>query len=148
MRSYFFKAANANGAAKTHSGLANNASATKRLAVFGLEMFSSATADNACQVDYQRFTAAGTSTAVTIFPRDPADGTNTAAGGHNHTVEPTYTANAFLLSLGGHQRGTFVWFAQPGAELVVPVTNSNGVGAIVTTMATGFSLTMGWEYQE
>lgn len=148
MGAYYFRAANSNGAAKTHSSLSNNASATKRLRLFGVQMYSSATADNAQQTDFQRTTAAGTSTAVTVSARDGADGATTAAGGHNHTVEPTYTASAFLLTLGGHQRGTFEWFAQPGCELIVANTNSAGIGAIVTTMAASFSLTVGWEYTE
>ena len=85
-------------------------------------------ADNAFQWVVQRCTAAGTSTSVTPSPLDPADAATETDAGENHTIEPTYTAGAVLLSISINQRATFRWVASPGGELVYPATASNGVG--------------------
>lgn len=87
-----------------------------------------AAADNPFLYLVQRCTAAGTSTAVTPQPLDPADVATEADAGQNHTVEPTYTANAVLLRLALNQRATFRWVAQQGGELVYPGTAANGLG--------------------
>lgn len=85
-------------------------------------------ADNAFQYIVQRCTALGTSTSVTPQPLDPADATTESDAGTNHTIEPTYTSNAILLTVGLNQRATFRWVASPGCELVFPATASNGLG--------------------
>ena len=54
----------------------------------------------------QRCTTAGTATAVTPQPLDPADAASLFTANQNHTVDPTLTANAILLSIGLNQRAT------------------------------------------
>ena len=100
-------------------------------------------ADNAFRYVLQRCTAAGTSTAVTPQPLDPADAATEADAGENHTIEPTYTAAALLLVVALNQRATFRWVASPGGELVYPATASNGIGvATPTSSAVAISSTI------
>lgn len=96
--------------------------------------------DTAVRYLFQRATALGTSTAVTLNPLDPADVACSAVAGQGHSVEPTYTANAVLLQLVFNQRSTVRWFAAPGEELVCPATAANGIG-IQTPVAPALS---GW----
>jgi hypothetical protein len=104
--------------------------------VYDLLCGSDATpADNAAEYVLQRSTAAGTSTAVTPQPLDPADPTAETAAGENHTVEPTYTADEIMLQWMQNQRATFRWVAAPGGEIVVPATANNGLGVQVITVA-------------
>lgn len=90
--------------------------------------FSSAPADNALTAYIQRFTAAGTVTAVTPVALDPADPASLAASGENASGEPTYTANAILLRIAMNQRATHRWIADPGRALKFPATANNGGG--------------------
>jgi hypothetical protein len=83
----------------------------------------------------QRCTTAGTATAVTPQILDPADGAALTAANQNHTVDPTLTANAIMLSIGLNQRATFRWVAQPGGEIVTPATASNGLAVRTPTAA-------------
>ena len=106
-------------------------------AIIGSE---AAPADNAFLYLFQRCTALGTSTAVTPQPLDPADAATEADAGENHTVEPTYTANAVLLALPLNQRATFRWVAPAGGELVYPATASNGLG-VQTPTASAVAIT-------
>ena len=90
---------------------------------------SSATpADNAIQWFLQRYTAAGTSTAVTPTALDPGDPAATSTAGQNHSVEPTYTASLILFHLALNQRATHRWIADPNGPIVIPATANNGVG--------------------
>jgi hypothetical protein len=104
-------------------------------------------ADNAFRYIVQRCTALGTSTAVTPQPLDPADAATESDAGENHTVEPTYTANAILLAIGLNQRATFRWVAAPGGELVYPATASNGLG-IQTPSASTVAITATVHFEE
>ena len=100
-----------------------------RPAVYDIIFGSNATpADNALNWLVQRYTAAGTATAVTPQPLDSGDPAATAAAGENHTAEPTYTANAILLNISANQRSTQRWVASPGGELILPASAANGVG--------------------
>lgn len=90
---------------------------------------SSATpADNSIEWLAQRFTAAGTSTAVTPSLDDPADPAASSAAGINHTVEPTYTAGLILWHLALNQRATQRMQLDPDAPMVIPATANNGIG--------------------
>ena len=110
--------------------------ATVRPAIYDILIGSSATpADNSFLIRLKRFTAAGTTTAFTPVALDPADPAALTAAGFNATVEPTYTANAFLLDIPGNQRASIRWIAAPGGELRMPSTAANGIG--------GFSQTVG-----
>jgi hypothetical protein len=103
--------------------------AAVRPAVYDVVLGSNATpADNALQWLLQRYTAAGTATAVTPQALDPGDPAATASAGENHTAEPTYTANAILLNISANQRSTQRWVASPGGELKLPATAANGIG--------------------
>jgi hypothetical protein len=94
--------------------------------------------DQASNMQMRRFTASGTGTAVTPQAIDPADPANTlVTGKSNHTVEPTYTAGATLLSFSVNEQATFQWYAPPGSELVIPATADSGIGLqFVITSAT------------
>lgn len=105
-------------------------------------------ADNAFKYTVQRCTALGTSTGVTPQALDPADAATESDAGENHTIEPTYTANAVLLSIGLNQRATFRWVAAPSGELVYPATASNGLGIQTPTASTvAISATVHYEEQ-
>jgi hypothetical protein len=124
-------------------------SGMRRIKIYDLIVGSEATpADNAFLFVHQRTTAAGTSTAVTPQALDPADAAAVAVAGQNHTIEPTYTSNAFLLTVPLNQRATFRWVAAPGGELLVPATASNGVGmSTPTSSAVAITETVFFEEQ-
>lgn len=84
-------------------------------------------ADNAVEFDVSRQTAAGTSTAVTPNPLDPADVAAGTVGSANFTAEGTITANSRLLGVGINQRASYRWVAAPGSEIVWPATNLAGL---------------------
>lgn len=133
-RRYSIDGRDTNTASTTILGLTS--AATIRPKIFDLQIYSAATpADNAGEYYFQRYTAAGTATAVTPQATDNADPSSLASAGEAHTVEPTYTANAILLSIGGNQRASLRWLAVPGAELVLPATAANGVGCVVAQIA-------------
>lgn len=112
-----------------------DATRPRRGKVYDLMLGSeAAAADNPFLWTVQRCTAAGTSTAVTPQPLDPADAATESDAGENHTVDPTYTAGAILLNVPLNQRATFRWQQDPAYGLVYPATASNGVG-IRTTVA-------------
>lgn len=114
--------------------LTANATRPRRQRWYELELGSeAAAADNPFLWQVQRCTTAGTATAVTPIPIDPADAATEAVGGVNHTVNPTLTANLYLLSIALNQRATFRWVAAPGKELVTPATASNGAALITPT---------------
>lgn len=117
--------------AHTWWNVKNNATAVDRLKINFIEHTSGTSADQAYAGKVQRTSAAGTAgTSFTPIPLDPAEGTSNATFDFAHSAEPTYTASAFLLTIGGHQRATFQWYAAPGNEIVIPVTNSAGAGFI------------------
>ena len=90
-------------------------------------------ADNPFLWQVQRCTTAGTSTGVTPTALDPADAATESDAGENHTITPTLTAGAILLSIPLNQRATFRWVAQPGCELIYPATASNGLAVETPT---------------
>jgi hypothetical protein len=105
------------------------AAATIRPAIYDIVLGCAATPlDLAGRFAVARFTAAGTSTAVTPLALDPGNPASLAAGGSNHSAEPTYTAGGILLQFGLNQRATFRWVAAPGGELIAPATAANGIG--------------------
>ncbi len=82
--------------------------------------------DTLIQLDISRQTVAGTTTAVTPRPLDPADAACSALAGANATAEGTVTANSSVWTDGMNQRGTIDWKCKDGKELVWPATASNG----------------------
>lgn len=105
-------------------------------------------ADNGFVWEIQRCTTAGTATAVTPQAADPGDTVAaTTVCGQNHTVDPTLTANAILLSIGLNQRATFRWIPAPGKEFIVAATASNGL-AFRTPTATAVACRAQAEIEE
>jgi hypothetical protein len=98
--------------------------------LFGSE---AAAADNPFLYVLQRCTAPGTATAVAPQALDPGDAATEMDAGENHTVEPTYTVAAILLSVPLNQRATFRWIANEGGSLIAPATASNGIGIATPT---------------
>jgi hypothetical protein len=87
-------------------------------------------ADNMIRLKGQKYTAAGTSTAVTPDGYDDADPAGQLAVGSNHTVEPTY-AGIPLLDVSVHLRSTFIWKLTEGQGIIIPATAANGFGLAV-----------------
>lgn len=109
----------------------NNSTAVDRLRVYFIEHLSGTSADQAYAGKVLRTTVAGTAgTSFTPIALDPAEGASNATFDFAHSVEPTYTASSNLLSIGGHQRSVYQWYAPPGGEIIIPVANSNGVAFI------------------
>lgn len=133
-RRYSVDGRDTNTASTTILGLTS--AATIRPRIYDIVIGSAATpADNAGEYYFQRYTAAGTATAVTPQALDNGDPASLAASGEAHTVEPTYTANAVLLAMSSNQRASIRWMATPGGELVLPATAANGVGCLVAQIA-------------
>lgn len=104
-------------------------SGMKRLRIWDIIPSSEATpADAVFLHRIQRCTTAGTRTSVTPIARDPADAAALTTAGENHTIEPTYTANAELIEEAQNQRVTFRWQVDPLMGLVIPATANNGIG--------------------
>jgi hypothetical protein len=77
----------------------------------------------------RRATTAGTATAVTPNPCDPAETACETTAGSNATAEPTYTANQTLLDMAINPRNTWTWMPyQSEGELIIPATANNGIG--------------------
>lgn len=116
-------------ASPTDSVLGLTSTTAIRPAVYDVIFGSNATpADNALNWLMERYTAAGTSTAVTPQALDPDDPAATASAGENHTAEPTYTADSVLLNISANQRSTQRWVASPGGEIILPAATNNGAG--------------------
>lgn len=116
---------------KTVVGL-NAATATlKRGRVWELN-FGADGAPNAtdCQIvyDVSRMTAAGTGTAATPTPDNPADVASGIVATVNYTAEPTVTAASSLFSIALNQRASQCWRAMSADQcLVIPATNLAGL---------------------
>jgi hypothetical protein len=118
--------------------LSADATRPRRARIYDVIFGSEATpADAAILWTIRRHTNPQTSTGVTPQNLDPASATTEYDAGEISTVEPTYTANAFLLEVPLNQRATFRWVAAPGGEMITPATASNGVGVETDTISTG-----------
>ena len=127
-------------AAATITILGMTSATTIRPSLYFLTVGSAATpADQASSFKCLRFTAAGTATAFTPIAHDPADPAALAAGGYNHTVEPTYTASSDLLHFSLNQQNTYKWETLPQFGLKAPATAANGIG-LRFIVATGTAL--------
>jgi len=114
--------------AKTALTLVSTANGRSRLLEFIYSNVGAITVDSQFEVQLKRFTAAGTSTAVTPTSTDPSDPAATLfTAGSNATVEPTYTAGSVINDTGVNPRGVFRWTAYaPDAEVILPATAANG----------------------
>ena len=88
-------------------------------------------ADNAMTFKVDRQTSASTGSAAVPSPIDGGDAAATLVGTANYTIEPTVTAAKQLIELGMNQRASYRWVAAPGGELVVPASDTDGIGARV-----------------
>jgi hypothetical protein len=116
-------------AARTMLTLVSAAAIRPRLIAAVYSNIGAVSLDSQWQVTGQRFTAAGTTTAVTPAATDPNDPASTLTAGSNATVEPTYTANTIFTSFGINPRSTYRWVAyDPRDEIIMPATAANGLG--------------------
>ena len=84
--------------------------------------------DSQITFEVQRATALGTATAVTPGDVSGIDRAAQAAVGENHTVEPTLTADQFVLEeMALNARATFTWNAFPGEIVGHPATVATGL---------------------
>lgn len=124
-------------------------SASIRAKVYWLELGSDAApADNAAEYVLQRYTAAGTATAVTPQKLDPGSAAATCTAGEAHSAEPTYTADAILLAFMLNQKATFQWYASPGRELISALAANNGIGLQVITASATANVGTCWHFEE
>ncbi len=128
-------------------GTITSSATVRRVKIFDMTLGSQASpADNVFQYVMTRCTNAGTNSAVTPAPLDPADAAALTVVGQLNTVEPTgNTPAVFTLEL--NQRATFRWVAAPGAEIVTPATSGSGVG-IQTPTATAVAITAQIYFEE
>lgn len=122
--------------------------ANVRLGIYFVFCGSDASADNAWEGTINRYTGPGTATAITPHGLDPDAPTALATAGQIHTVEPTYTAGAILLSIFTHQRTPYYFYATKENMLIFPGTALNGAGLSSITAAVAWNLGSNWHYVE
>ncbi len=105
-------------------------------------------ADTAIEWYIQRYTAAGTNTAVTPTPLGPTTTAATATAGKNHTGEPTYTSNLILWRMALNQRASHTICLDPEGALSLPATNSNGIGIYPVHASSTVNCNGTWHYLE
>lgn len=96
----------------------------------------------------QRCTALGTGSAVTPQEQEPSNRAAQAAVAKNHSIEPTYSAGAFLMeAVGLNAQAAFVWVAGPEEAIVTPATAGNGIGfqALHASRTEDFGVQANWE---
>lgn len=106
-----------------------------RVKKFTLSQQGTVSVDQNFRVQAKRFTAAGTTTAVTPAARDSGDPAATFTAGSNASAEPTYTSNTTQKDISVNPRGVVIWTAlDPADDIILPATAANGVGWLVTTL--------------
>jgi hypothetical protein len=119
-------------AARTMLTIISTATIRPRLVAAVYSNIGSIVLDSNWEVTGRRFTAAGTTSAVTPAGTDSSDPASTFTAGSNATVEPTYTANTTFTDMGINPRSTFRWVAyDPRDEIIMPATAANAVLAQV-----------------
>ncbi len=147
LRRYSISGNDTNTAATTQLGLTSTAAIQP--AIYDLLISSSATpASNVGQYQLKRSTAAGTSTAVTPQSLGVNEPAATATAGVNHSVEPTYTANAIVLQVSVNQQATWRWVAAPDGEIFIPSTAANGIGFFTASGNSAFAIDITFHYKE
>ena len=127
---------------KTILTVISSANARPRIVDYKLSNVGAITVDSQFEVQLKRFTAAGTTTAVTPTSTDPSDpAASLFTAGSNATVEPTYTAGAVIDDVGINPRGWFRWTAYDRAsEIILPATAANGVGFFLAVLGGAVSV--------
>ena len=128
--------------AKTALTAVSSANGRPRIIEYKLSNVGAVTVDSQFEVQVKRFTAAGTTTAVTPATTDPSDPAATLVTfGSNATVEPTYGAATPIDDTGVNPRGIYRWTAyDPSAEIILPATAANGVGWLLVTLGGAVSV--------
>jgi hypothetical protein len=123
-------------AVRTALTLVSTVNARSRLIEYKLSNVGNVSLDSQFEVLLQRFTAAGTTTAVTPTSVDPSDPpASLFTAGSNATVEPTYTAGEVIDATGVNPRSIYRWTAyDPSAEILMPAAASNGLGFLVSVL--------------
>ena len=123
-------------AGKTAQTIISTANGRSRILEYKLSNVGAVTVDSQFEVQVKRFTAAGTTTAVTPASTDPSDpAPSLFTVGSNATVEPTYGSAAPIDDTGVNPRGIYRWTAyDPRSEIILPATASNGVGFLLVTL--------------
>ena len=140
-RSYSLDFLDTNTVSTTMGGIVS--AATIRPRIYDFVIGSAATpGDQAASYHLERFTTAGTSTAVVAQALDPGDPATLLAAttGENHTVEPGYTTDAIMANWTVNQRATFRWVAREGKEIVLPATAAAGIGIITRVVTSAYTV--------
>lgn len=127
----YYTAAGTIAVAATKTPLILGATAATRFRIQGYSISTTGTptSDQGVEFQVRRATALGTSTAFTPVASDPSDPASVFTAGVNCTVEPTYTASAYMQDRAFNPRATVQWAAyDPRAELIAPATAANGIG--------------------
>ena len=102
--------------------------------------FSATPADNAVNMQVNRHTNDGTGTATTPQALDSGDPAASGTGVVNHSIEPTYTANAIMLSYSVNTRANYQFYSNPGGEFIGPATALSGFGIRFVVVSGGTQL--------
>lgn len=122
-------------AAKTILTAVSAATVRPRLLAFNLSQVGTISVDSNFEVTVKRFTAAGTTTAVTPAAVDSGDPAATFTAGSNASAEPTYTASTVCDDMGINPRSIFRWAAlEQRDEVIMPATAANGIGWLLVTL--------------
>jgi hypothetical protein len=116
-----------------------NGTAATRAAIYEWDFgtaAASAPVDENYVIRLIRSTVAGTWTAVTPLPLDPADAAAVATAGTIQTGAGTVAA-APLFSIGINARAGFRWVAIPDSELIIPATAAAGINIEYGAISTG-----------
>lgn len=141
------------GGANVRTILGVNAAAAnmRRIRIYEWKMGSDAASIIDQQITHQaqRISTVPTGAAKTPNALDPADTiASTAQAVDTTTVDPTFTANAFLEGVGLNTRNAYRWFAYDrAAEMIVPATANAGI-ALAAAAATTYSLTADANWDE
>jgi hypothetical protein len=108
---------------------ATGATTLRRVWIYDVMVGTDGTpADNAVNWIVNRQSTVGTATSHVPAQQDSADAAALITANVNNTIEPTVTDQTGLVQLGVNQRASYRWVAYPGGELIVPATNTNGIG--------------------
>jgi hypothetical protein len=129
---------------------ATGATTLRRAWIYEVEIGADGTpADNQITFTVDRQTDVGTATAAAASPLDGGDAAALITESVNNTAEPTVTAASFVLGpLSINQRASFRWVASPGCELVVPATNTTGLGLRAKSAAYASTMTGALKFWE
>jgi len=126
--------------AETLGSIRADATTPRRIKWYDIMFGSEATpADAALSWTLNRLSAAGagTGTALTPQPLDPADAAALTDCHENFSAEPTTYDTVPVLNVPLNQRATFRWVAAPGGEIVTAATASIGAGIRTPVISTG-----------